>query len=145
MVVRKKAKKTPSSDLSEAALPKKGSTTFSEINGMGDKKSEMPIFFDKLIEALNSDRNVFVTIEDTRKDPNIILEPNITVENPNIHIDVKPTPIEVKVPTQRIPEPPAPKITVKNEIDLSPICWISAFIAFILLFDLVVKIWQLPM
>ena len=148
--VKAQAKKvTLSKELELADL--KGKTTFSAVDNITPQASVSNLFNERFLKTLTSieqtvaqNQHISISIEDTREDPNIVLRPTLNLD-PNIHVE--PTPIEfkpeIKVPTQRLPDPKEPKVTVNA--DLSPICWLVAALVFILLFDLALKIWQLPM
>lgn len=159
MASKKKTKhlqrKTESARLQEVeSIHKKGEPTFSFIDGGKGDPTEVPIgspaieppnfsAVEDIIAALKEDKHINLTINDTREDPRILVEPNIKVDMPQIN--VQPTPVEVKVPTQRFPEPPPPRVTVKNEIDIAPITFAAFLIVLILALDLGVKIWQSQM
>lgn len=141
----KKIKKTQSAKLDRADLPKRGESTFSVVDGMAEKNLNFyPIpnytkSFDRMIELLEKDRNINI-------EPEINIGPaRINVEPTPINIDVNPTPIEVTVPTQRIPEVKPPTVIVKNDFDMLPIVLIGGLIFIVLLADVIIKIWQLPM
>lgn len=141
--------KTVSEELETAALPKLPST-FSTVDGLGNGKDQpepqsidtqkLILILDKIEKAITQNTHISVTIEDTRDDPAIHLHPSIDVRQPSINVE--PTPIVNKILAPKFPEIRPPRVEVKNDLDITPICWIGGFIALLLLFDLVLKIWQ---
>lgn len=144
---KKIRKKTLSSELNDATLPKKGKPTFSVVDGIGNnQQSNNDLLLVQILQAFNEDKTINLNVIDDRSmDPIINVEPKINVERPPpVHINVKPTPIEIKVPTQRIPEI-RPRFEVINEIDFGPLIWVGVMIVLILALDVGMKFWQLQM
>lgn len=144
MVSKKKARKTQSAQLAEDTLPKKGPSTFSVVDGMGDPppvSESTSVPWKEILDALKADKEINITLEDQRGEVPQIIEPKINVQQPAINIDVKPTPVEVRVPTQRIPPPEKPEIHFN--VELAPIVWAIYVLAGLVAGQLGIEAWRL--
>ena len=92
---------------------------------------------DRLTEAIERDTNM--VIKDEREAPVVVVSPTpIEVNPPVINMDqplyfepklnIEPSAIDIKVPTQRV-DIPTPKVTVKNETDITHLVVIGYILA----------------
>ena len=123
----------------------KGASTFSIVDG-DEYKSEISLnqMTDKIVMALMSAKQMKLTLVDDRE-VDVAPTINMNVEPTPIKfepiINVAPAPIEVRIPTQRMPDPVAPIVNFKNETDLSHLVFILYLLCLILSLGVGVAAW----
>lgn len=145
--MRKKMKKTASESLKEApALAKKGTMTFSAVDGsnigIGQKKAAhtptlTPQQWDELIEVLKTRPEPKVTVHDLAPQTLNVEAPNVKVEAPKVDVQVNPTPVKVSVPTAL----PEVYVNNTNNMQIKPLVWAAFLMVILLGMDFGLKLW----
>ena len=140
-IIRKREKEKSSEGCTEEKVgPKnymeeKGKSTFSVIDGDSNKPEDFSLrdMTQQVVSALLSDKKITMQISDDRQKPNVEVNVDPTPVNFSPVIKVEPTPVEVRVPTQRIPDQVPPNITIDNRPDnkyLIIMLWICSILLF---------------
>lgn len=144
-------KNTPSKDLEESENPvKKGPSTFSNVDcdqEKGTPSLDIKDTLQQILSALREEKPVKLEVTDLRDNkPNVFIDPPKVDVRPHINVHPAlpaPPKIEVRVPTQRIPDFPTPKVEVTNQMNTGGICIALWCMVVLLSFYIGMQAWQL--